>query len=240
MQIKKEEMKLSLLKAGEDEFFEKGYDKSSIRSIVSRAHTTIGNFYNYFDSKESLYKELVKDIYTQISDLIQNHGEFESIDQLRALEELENKDFDFPQEDIQELISEFTRTAKTKLKVKKSLWLPKNIKLWKFLLKHIVKKFFPPIDRRFVLLMTGSETTPLSHARQDLQQLLSHHFYDHIKDYSPKYPHKELGSLIAHQLIEGLIEIGRSNYDIQKAEEMTVEQILFIVIGVIGILQGGK
>jgi len=196
MQIKKEEMKLSLLQAGEDEFFEKGYDKASIRSLVKRAHTTIGNFYNYFESKESMYKELVGDINIQMTDLINNHGEFESVDQLQKLEAFDSKD--------------------------------------------IVLKFLPPIDRRFALLMTGSNTTPYSHARIDLQNLLANHFQDHIMDYAPNYEHKEIGSMIAHQLIEGLVEIGRSDFDKKKAEELTIEQILFIAVGVIGLLGGGK
>lgn len=210
MQIKKEEMRTSLLQAGEDEFFEKGYDKANIRSIVKRAHTTIGNFYNYFDSKESLYKELVNAIYNQMTDLIIQHSDFENMDQLVKLEDLNNN----------EGLS--------------------DIKLWRFILKYAIDKYFPPIDRRFALLMTGSDTTPLSHARKDLANLLAAHFNEHIIQYAPDYPHKELGKMIAHQLIEGLVAIGRSNYDIKKSQELTVEQILFVVIGVMSIVKGGK
>lgn len=240
MQIKKEEMKVSLLQAGEDEFFEKGYDKASIRSIVKKAHTTIGNFYNYFDSKESLYKELVSDIYSQMENLIKNHVKFESVEQLQTLQALDHKEIDFDSSDVEDLFSQFTKPTVKSSKRKKSLWLPKNIKLWKFLLKHIVIKFLPPIDKRFALLMTASTTSPYSHARTDLQHLLANHFQDHINDYAPNYKHKEIGSMIAHQLIEGLVAIGRSDFDPKKAEELTVEQILFIVIGVIGLLQGGN
>lgn len=240
MQTKKEEIRLSLLQASEEEFFEKGYDKASIRSIVKRAHTTIGNFYNYFESKEAIYTELVSDIYKQIEELINNHGEFESVEQLKKLEELDQSDIDLSTEQIEDLINTFTKLPKKTSKRKKSLWLPKNIKLWRFLLKHIVVRFLPPIDRRFALLMTGSSSTPYAHARTDLQNLLANHFEDHINDYAPNYKHKELGSMIAHQLIEGLVEIGRSDFDPKKARELTVEQILFIVIGVIGLLQGGK
>ncbi|MEN8906429.1 MAG: TetR/AcrR family transcriptional regulator [Clostridiales bacterium] len=240
MQIKKEEIKEAILNAGEDEFFEKGYDKASIRSIVMRAHTTIGNFYNYYNSKEALYNELVYDIYHQMSHLIKHHKSLESIDQLKELEELRIDDSKDSIKDIEKILMESSNKSKTKKRYKKKvLWIPKNLKLWRFILKQLVKKYFPPIDRRFVMLMTATDTTPYAHARTDLAQILEEHFIKHIEDYAPNYAHKELGSIVANQVIEGLIQIGRQNLPTSKAQELTIEQFLFITIGTIGILQGG-
>ncbi len=63
MQTKKDHVKDSLLDAACAEFLDKGFEKSSIRRIVKSAGTTIGNFYNYFESKEQIFSHLVDEIY---------------------------------------------------------------------------------------------------------------------------------------------------------------------------------
>lgn len=73
MQTKKDEVRNRILQAGQKEFYDKGFEKSSIRRIVKSASTTIGNFYNYFDSKESLFYALVDDVYEDFIGLIKNH-----------------------------------------------------------------------------------------------------------------------------------------------------------------------
>lgn len=82
MQVKKDEMKHALLKSGEKEFLEKGYEKASIRKIVKQAGTTIGNFYNYFANKEALFDELVYEEYHQFIHFIQHHNDVERPDYL--------------------------------------------------------------------------------------------------------------------------------------------------------------
>ena len=80
MQVKKDEIRLSILKEAEKEFLEKGFVNASLRKIVKAAGTTIGNFYNYFDSKEILFEELVIEEYHSFINLIQNHNHVKSID----------------------------------------------------------------------------------------------------------------------------------------------------------------
>ncbi|WP_113671066.1 TetR/AcrR family transcriptional regulator [Vallitalea guaymasensis] len=82
MQIKKDEVKNAIIKSGEKEFLEKGYEKASIRKIVKQAGTTIGNFYNYFDNKEALFEVLVKDEYDKFIYFIHNHDKIERPDYL--------------------------------------------------------------------------------------------------------------------------------------------------------------
>lgn len=48
-----------LLKSATSEFLKFGYKKASLRNIAKGAGLTTGAFYNYFDSKESLFEELV-------------------------------------------------------------------------------------------------------------------------------------------------------------------------------------
>jgi len=52
----------ALLDAARAEFGEKGFHDSSVVSITSRAGVALGSFYTYFDSKESLFRALVKDM----------------------------------------------------------------------------------------------------------------------------------------------------------------------------------
>lgn len=57
-----------LLDAAAAEFGEKGFHESSVVSITSRAGVALGSFYTYFDSKESLFRALVKDMSRQVRD----------------------------------------------------------------------------------------------------------------------------------------------------------------------------
>lgn len=82
MQYKKEEVKNAILLCAEKEFMEKGFEKASIRSIAKSAGTTIGNFYNYFKSKESLFEELVNEEYESFIYFINHHNEIERPDYL--------------------------------------------------------------------------------------------------------------------------------------------------------------
>lgn len=58
----------ALLDAARAEFGEKGFHESSVVSITSRAGVALGSFYTYFDSKESLFRALVKDMSGQVRD----------------------------------------------------------------------------------------------------------------------------------------------------------------------------
>lgn len=82
MQYKKDIVKKKLLSAGEDEFFEYGFEGSSIRRIVKNAGTTIGNFYNYFKNKEELFKEVVGDEMDGFNEFITGHPGNEEHDYL--------------------------------------------------------------------------------------------------------------------------------------------------------------
>lgn len=88
MQIKKDEIKQRLLHAGLQEFLHKGFEKASVRSIVKGANTTIGNFYNYFESKEKLFSELVDDVYQQFVYIIKHHHELSTSTELIQTEDI--------------------------------------------------------------------------------------------------------------------------------------------------------
>lgn len=74
MQYKKDELKQAILAAAESEFLEQGYNNASLRSIAKQAGTTIGNLYHYYDNKEGLFGELVKDEYNAFVYMINDHS----------------------------------------------------------------------------------------------------------------------------------------------------------------------
>jgi AcrR family transcriptional regulator len=55
-----------LLDAAAAEFGEKGFHDSSVVSITQRAGVALGSFYTYFDSKDSLFRALVRDMSAQV------------------------------------------------------------------------------------------------------------------------------------------------------------------------------
>lgn len=56
-----------LLDAAAKEFGEKGFHEASISGITRRAGTALGSFYTYFDSKDEIFRALVKDMSGQVA-----------------------------------------------------------------------------------------------------------------------------------------------------------------------------
>jgi AcrR family transcriptional regulator len=52
----------ALLDAAAAEFGEKGFHEGSISGITSRAGVALGSFYTYFDSKDEIFRALVRDM----------------------------------------------------------------------------------------------------------------------------------------------------------------------------------
>ncbi len=55
-----------LLDAAAGEFAEKGFHEASISSITRAAGTALGSFYTYFDSKDAIFRALVRDMSRQV------------------------------------------------------------------------------------------------------------------------------------------------------------------------------
>jgi AcrR family transcriptional regulator len=58
-----------LLEAAAQEFGERGYHEAAITGITMRAGVALGTFYTYFESKEELFRALVRDM----SDAVRAH-----------------------------------------------------------------------------------------------------------------------------------------------------------------------
>ena len=57
-----------ILDAALEEFGERGFSEGSIVGITQRARVALGTFYTYFDSKEAVFHELVRDMSAQVRD----------------------------------------------------------------------------------------------------------------------------------------------------------------------------
>ncbi len=98
MQIKKDEVRQQLLDAAAGQFLLNGYEQASIRGIVNDAGTTIGNFYNYFESKEAIFSALTEDVYQLFAGLMDHHS-MDNRDEL-----LESRDIDVWRQSVLDLM----------------------------------------------------------------------------------------------------------------------------------------
>lgn len=58
----------ALLDAAAAEFGEKGFHDGSVSGITRRAGVALGSFYTYFDSKDAVFRALVRDMSDQVRD----------------------------------------------------------------------------------------------------------------------------------------------------------------------------
>ncbi|MFQ8704889.1 MAG: TetR/AcrR family transcriptional regulator [Thomasclavelia sp.] len=73
MQVKKEELKNDIIEAAKNEFLNKGYEGASMRQIADKAHTTLGNLYNYFTNKEELLGVVLSPSIKSLNKLVEVH-----------------------------------------------------------------------------------------------------------------------------------------------------------------------
>ena len=58
----------AILDAAAVEFGEKGFHEASVSGITRRAGVALGSFYTYFDSKDAVFRALVRDMSDQVRD----------------------------------------------------------------------------------------------------------------------------------------------------------------------------
>lgn len=73
VQVKKAEMRQTIIDVATDEFMKKGYENASLRVIAQKSHTTLGNIYHYFKNKEILLETIVLPVLDNIDALMDEH-----------------------------------------------------------------------------------------------------------------------------------------------------------------------
>ncbi len=76
-EVKSGETRQLLLQCAKKEFMEKGYSKTSLRSICKEAGVTTGALYFFFQDKDDLFCSLVSDSLMRIMELIKEHQQLE-------------------------------------------------------------------------------------------------------------------------------------------------------------------
>ncbi|PID94227.1 MAG: TetR family transcriptional regulator [Bacteroidetes bacterium] len=79
MQIKKEDIRKTILKVARESFLEKGYRKTSMRTIAKEAHVTLSNIYNYFKNKDEILEVIIQPALQEMEQLFNRHNESHSI-----------------------------------------------------------------------------------------------------------------------------------------------------------------
>lgn len=74
MQTLKTETKLRILDVAHQEFIKNGVRRTCIRSIARKAGITVGNLYNYFESKDALFCEVMRPLLTALNQYILSHN----------------------------------------------------------------------------------------------------------------------------------------------------------------------
>ena len=68
---KKLEYRQKILSAATNEFKKRGFINTSVSNIMRGANLGVGTFYNYFDSKEEVLTNLVKNLFAEVEEKIQ-------------------------------------------------------------------------------------------------------------------------------------------------------------------------
>ncbi|MCU6711375.1 TetR/AcrR family transcriptional regulator [Paenibacillus sp. J5C_2022] len=74
-QVLKEELRLAILRAAQNEFLEYGYLLSSVKRIAAKVGISAGNLYRYYDGKEALFDSVVNPVYAELEGVIGANGE---------------------------------------------------------------------------------------------------------------------------------------------------------------------
>lgn len=74
---KDQSAKLKLVEAAKKEFFEKGYEKASLRNICNNADLTTGALYFFFKDKRDIFNYILSPLLDEINTLITEHYKYE-------------------------------------------------------------------------------------------------------------------------------------------------------------------
>lgn len=73
MQISKEHIRKNILQTAQSLFYTKEYAKVPMREIASKSHVSLSNIYNYYDSKEKIFQEIVQPAIDDFNRILDEH-----------------------------------------------------------------------------------------------------------------------------------------------------------------------
>ncbi|GKX31205.1 hypothetical protein SH1V18_36850 [Vallitalea longa] len=72
-QVLKDDIKNRIINVAIDMFKNNGYAKTSMKNIAKEAKVAVGNLYRYFNSKEDLYNEIIKEFVDTVNNIIKEN-----------------------------------------------------------------------------------------------------------------------------------------------------------------------
>lgn len=172
VQVKKAEMRQTIIDAATDEFMKRGYENASLRVIAQKSHTTLGNIYHYFQNKEILLETIVLPVLENIETLMEQHMRNQEVAPLTKEESLayaENLEERFEQS---ELRCFFDKRVVIILKLESSHLYQRKEALIEKLQKHIQEHYNLNDDAHYAkivldVLVNCLEHTLIEHENMD-------------------------------------------------------------------------
>ena len=152
MQIKKEDIKQTILQCAKDEFIIHGYEGSSLRTIAKKANTSLGNIYHYYPNKKAMLDCLLKPVIANTQRFLEMHIdahiEITDVSQIEAY--LDVMDFDSA-----ELRSILSKEFVILMETKEDEYVEAKNQLLKIFRSHVAMHLrCKDIDNHFVAIVT--------------------------------------------------------------------------------------
>ncbi len=75
MQTKKTDIQKNILDVARELFLEKGYAKTSMRTIAQKANVTLSNIYNYFKNKDEILEVILQPLFYEMEEMFNHHND---------------------------------------------------------------------------------------------------------------------------------------------------------------------
>ncbi|MDP4093234.1 MAG: TetR/AcrR family transcriptional regulator [Bacillota bacterium] len=142
MQILKDEIKNRIIEAATEVFFDTGFIQASTRRIIEKAGVSKGNLYNYFQSKEELFYNIVAPVFNYMRYVLEEtfgHGDSETFNP-SEINLLANKLCELLSDYRRQFIILLSKSQGTKYEDCKDMLINK-------LSEHFLKNFKPESDK---------------------------------------------------------------------------------------------
>jgi len=111
-----------------------------------------------------------------------------------------------------------------------------NPSIWNQMISEVIDDIIPNFNNGLVLLLDASEGTKYEGVKDELIILMEEHFNEHLDKANNSTISKEMGKIIATQIIDGIILIVRNNKGLELQQRLIRELIMFYIIGSMGIM----
>lgn len=110
-------------------------------------------------------------------------------------------------------------------------------------IQEVIKQTLNSIDEKFekalLILIDGSKGTKYEKIKEEVQDLMAHHFIEHISAFSKDIDityYEKFARIAAISFIEGFLNILRENFSREEKAKLITDHILFFTFGSKGLI----